>query len=318
MFMSIKSIAISGVLTLNMHALNNEGTEGNFCETRQVEVIDKEGNLYTVNAISGDMFKHIMVEHMQNLVKNNDVQVSFCKGCNVLDANRINADEEFIASFKDDATEEAILSKMIRYCAGDDLNGILITQAIGGKKRSIGRKSVTEFSWVIGLPDSVRTENYFHVKFDTQRRKSAGGSGEGANLGQSIFHRPANSGQYAVIVGADLYKIGLNDISLENVLDEEEQKKRTDLLLQSLLFTFLKPTGALRNTQNPHIVDFKGVISVSKAGIPAPTVSPLNKNFLSEIDKIAHALNEIHTGAIDLYPFESLSEYAEKMKILRN
>ena len=55
----IASISISGEMTLNMHSLNNEGGEGNQIMTRQLTIVDKEGREYTVNGISGDMFKHI-------------------------------------------------------------------------------------------------------------------------------------------------------------------------------------------------------------------------------------------------------------------
>ena len=54
--MKINSISISGLLTLNMHALNNEGSEGNYLQTRMVEIVDEKGIAHSVNAISGDMF----------------------------------------------------------------------------------------------------------------------------------------------------------------------------------------------------------------------------------------------------------------------
>jgi CRISPR-associated protein Cst2 len=51
-------------MTLELHALNNEGAEGNTMMTRMVDIIDQQGKKHTVNAISGDMFKHIVVEHL--------------------------------------------------------------------------------------------------------------------------------------------------------------------------------------------------------------------------------------------------------------
>ena len=62
--MNTKSIAISGLLTLDMHALNNEGAEGNTMMTRMVDIVDASGRKHTVNAISGDMFKHIQTGHL--------------------------------------------------------------------------------------------------------------------------------------------------------------------------------------------------------------------------------------------------------------
>ena len=74
-------------------------------------------------------------------------------------------------------------------------------------------KVVCEFGWVVGRPESTVTASYFHAKYVPEGRGK--GSGAGENLGQNIFHRPASSGQYAVVLNVDLYKIGRNDISLE-------------------------------------------------------------------------------------------------------
>jgi len=51
-----QSLSISGLLTLELHALNNEGAEGNTMMTRMVNIIDQQGRKHTVNAVSGDMF----------------------------------------------------------------------------------------------------------------------------------------------------------------------------------------------------------------------------------------------------------------------
>ena len=59
----IHSISLAGRLTLDMHSLNNEGTEGNQLLTRMVHVVDGNGRLNVVNAVSGDMLKHIQAEH---------------------------------------------------------------------------------------------------------------------------------------------------------------------------------------------------------------------------------------------------------------
>ena len=291
--MQLQSLAISGLLTLDLHSLNNEGSEGNHLQTRQVEIVDEAGQLQSVNAISGDMFKHIQAQHLFLLGR--EQSLSFCQGCANFDPNRVNVDEaifrDFSKSNRPDDTE--VLDLVIKNCAGDDAEGILITKEIGGKKRAIGRKSVLEFGWVVGHPDTTRTESYFHVKYDRQSRGSGSGDETGANIGQNIFHRPASSGQYAVVLNIDLFRLGKNDISLQYVIDEQERKKRAKLLLQSVLFTFLKPNGALRNTQNPHILNFDGVISTSRSSLPAPMVSALNSGYKEQIKGISHSLNQL-------------------------
>jgi len=92
----IYSISISARATLDMHSLNNEGGEGNQIQTRMVNIIDQEGRLQNVNAISGDMFKHIQAEHLFHILREQE-GVPLCAGCQTFNANRINADAAFIA-----------------------------------------------------------------------------------------------------------------------------------------------------------------------------------------------------------------------------
>lgn len=303
------SLSVSGILTMELHALNNEGTEGNVMMTRMVEIIDKDGARHTVNAVSGDMFKHIQAEHLHSQAK--ALKLPLCKGCELLDANRISADEGFHQRFKDETSNEKLLDEVIKMCVLDDCEGNLIT-SIGGKNRSLARKSCVEFGWVVGVPDKVTTDTFIHTKYAAEREK---GSGEAANLGQNIFHRPASSGQYAVVLCADLFRVGRNDINLNYVLEETERKKRIGALLTSILLTFTHPSGAQRNTQNPHIVDFCGVLTTSRTPVPAPCVSALNTDFITEITQICEALHGlgVERDSLSVVPFNSLSDFAQRM-----
>ena len=73
---SIRSLALSGRLTLAMHSLNNEGTEGNQQLTRMATVVGPDGQIESVNAISDDMFKHILAEHLQRIVERDNLPMS--------------------------------------------------------------------------------------------------------------------------------------------------------------------------------------------------------------------------------------------------
>jgi CRISPR-associated protein Cst2 len=154
-------------------------------------------------------------------------------------------------------------------------------------------------------------DSYFHAKYVPEGR--GGGSGQGENLGQNIFHRPASSGQYAVVLNLDLYKVGRNDITLAYDIDESARKQRVSALLRGVLSAFIKPAGAHRNTQNPHVVDFAGVITTST--LPAPALSALNKDFESELDRVDGALNGLSsgTGTIVVRKFAGLGSFAEQM-----
>ncbi|MGB9776387.1 MAG: DevR family CRISPR-associated autoregulator, partial [Anaerolineae bacterium] len=82
----VYSLSISGRLTLEMHSLNNEGGEGNQVVTRTVTLVDTDGSIHKVNAISGDMFKHIQAEHFYLLARERGLPL--CAGCRTFRSDR--------------------------------------------------------------------------------------------------------------------------------------------------------------------------------------------------------------------------------------
>ncbi|MCG5254019.1 DevR family CRISPR-associated autoregulator [Brevibacillus agri] len=306
MSVPFQSLSISGLLTLDMHALNNEGAEGNQLQTRMVHIVDGDGQPTVVNAISGDMLKHMQAEHLHGIAVEKGLPL--CAGCQKFNANRINADGDFIQTLGDKNAISDTVKKVLQHCVVDDLEGVLITQ--GG--RSTPRKSTVEFGWMVGLPDKTRTESYFHVKFDPNRGQGSGGE-SGANLGQNIFYRPASSGEYAVVMNAELSRVGFNDVEREYQIPAEARKERVKALLESVLLTFIKPLGAHRNTQFPHNVNFAGVVSVSTSTVPAPTVSPLKKDFSQELQSIQAQLNRLYPETITTFQFSSQAEFTKIM-----
>ncbi len=308
--MNLSSLSINGRLTLNMHSLNNEGGEGNQILTRQVTIVDKKGNFSTVNAVSGDMLKHIQAEHFWSIALEEELPLS--DACKEFHPNRITASEKFRKAFTKATPDVEVLDLVIKESSLSDVEGILVTN----NNKNIPRKSCAEFGWLIGLPDKTKTENHFHVKLVSDSGSKE--SGEGDNLGQNIFHRPANSGVYALVSNFDICRVGYNDISKKYTVDDTERSKRVKALLKSILYTFIKPKGAMRNTQNPHIVDFGGVITLSSKAVPAPTISPINDNFQSEIHLISENINTIEKDAITVINFNSLAEFTEKFAEIIN
>jgi CRISPR-associated protein Cst2 len=300
-----------------MHSLNNEGGEGNQIQTRMVNIIDQSGTLQNVNAISGDMFKHIQTEHLFRIARENP-DLPLCAGCRELNANRINADADFIKRTST-LSDAQVLDELLHTCVIDDIEGILITEG----KRSLPRKSVVEFGWVVGVPERVETDSYFHVKYAPSDRTKSQTSREeeaktGANLGQAIFHRPASSGIYALVCHIELARIGFNDITHRYAITLEQRTLRAKALLESLLYTFMLPRGAMRSTQAPHIVNVEGVVSISNGTVPAPTVSPLKDTYIQEIQAIQEKLEAIRRGTVLLAGFDSLGGLTDIMGGLWN
>ncbi|GIK56918.1 MAG: CRISPR-associated protein DevR [Chloroflexota bacterium] len=311
---SIYSLSLSAQVTLDMHSLNNEGGEGNQIQTRMVNIVDGHGRLQNVNAISGDMVKHILAEHLHRIAGANSLPL--CSGCRAFNANRISADETYMAAIasKNDADS---LTKMLQTCAMDDMLGNLITAGA----KSLPRKSVVEFGWVVGLPEVTRSDSYFHVKYANERGKAQRDTekseeARGANLGQAIFHRPANSGVYALVATIEAARIGQNDITREYVIGAAERQARFKALLESLLYTVVEPAGAMRGTQAPHIVDVSGVITVSRDVAPAPTLSPLKEGYQDQLAALCDTLNAIRPNALASLPFASMADYAATVSSL--
>lgn len=305
------ALAVSGLVTLDMHSLNNEGGEGNQISTRMVNIVAADGQMYNVNAISGDMLKHIHSEHLHRIAVAEGLPLS--AGALTFNANRINADAGFITSLEGKTDVQGV-DALLETCAVSDMMGILVTA--GG--RSLPRKSIVEYAWVVGLPDSVETDSYFHVKYASERSKgkldaTKTDEARQANVEQAIFYRPASSGQYAVVVNLELARIGFNDISQTYAVDDRGRSARQRAILESLLYTFVEPAGAMRAAQNPHIVDFHGVVSLSSDVVPAPTLSPLNSGFADDLQRVASALNAVRPGAIALRSFDSMGRFAEAM-----
>ena len=294
----VYALSISGRLTLEMHSLNNEGGEGNQIMTRTVAIVTPDGEVHKVNAISGDMFKHIQAEHYYLLAREGNLPL--CRGCQVFDAARILADKEFVNNLPD--KDEEAIDRLLSYCALDDTEGTLIARGA----RSIPRKSIAEFAWVVGIPDRVRTESYFHVRYARER-----GSEEATE--QPIFHRPASSGVYASVATFEIARIGFNDVSQTYAIDEAERQRRYETFLKSVMYTYIEPNGAMRGTQNPHIHAFEGVITVSYGVMPAPTISPLTDGYTDQVARIARNLDP--DGAIlEVKPFQDMAEFTALMQ----
>ena len=304
--MKLFALSICGRITLNMHSLNNEGAEGNRSFSRQVSIVDDKGGVQTVNAVSGDMLKHIQAEHLHALLTQNGSSVPLCGSCRMFSANRISGDTEFDKVTSGKPAAGQVTREMLTRCAFDDMEGILITN----NKLSVPRKSVVEFGWLVGLPESTRTASFFHAKYVAER---GSGSGDEANLGQNIFHRDASSGVYASVVNLELARIGFNHVTRHYDVDREDRAARLRALLCSLMFTFVEPGGAMRATQNPHVVDFSGALMLSKKAVPAPTISALNPAYLDQLEGITKSINELEADAVEVRPFQSMEGFSQRM-----
>jgi CRISPR-associated protein Cst2 len=251
------------------------------------------------------MFKHIYVRHLTAVLAALGQPLS--TGAAAGRPDRIGVDVDFKNAIKGRTAAE-VQNEMLERCAVTDVAGTLFTEGI-----TVPRKSCVEFGWAVGIPEKVQTQQYFHVKYEADRRKVAAQAprGEGTIAGsQTVFHRPASSGVYALICHLELSRIGVNDITREAVIPPESRASRTRAAVQALLATLLKPAGAQCNTQFPHTIECRGVLAISRSYLPAPMLSPLSSDYREGIACLAETLNRFTPGAIDARSFDGVANAA--------
>lgn len=349
---SLKSVSLACRVVLDMHALNNEGNESNRLMTRQVGVVTpvqtEEGASYrrdTVNAISGDMQKHIFASAFRDFAL--DMGLPMNPLSQALDPARIMADPDFEKYVKgehewqDKSPEPAQVIDMLLTCALTDVCGIMITAG----RQSIKRKSAVEFGWTVGLPDITQTAEFIHARHainrlqrfkvdpnvtgDERKEQQARARDEKeANTGQMIFNRPASSGVYAFVAHLDVSAIGFNDATQQYPQSVTYPQTANDVpinrdarlraALMSLAQTVLHPKGALTSTQLPHVVDVEGFVSMSTSAAAAPLISPLNDDYIARAEKTATLLNQLHgSDSVTVQRFKGNEGLLEQMvKIL--
>src|SRR5271155_655938 len=97
-FGMIQSLSLCAEITIDLHNLNSEGREGNEQQTRMVHILDAEGKHHSVNAVSGDMFKHIFVRHLTPILANGGQPLS--SGAAIGSSDRITTDLSFKSAIK--------------------------------------------------------------------------------------------------------------------------------------------------------------------------------------------------------------------------
>ncbi|WP_204103989.1 MULTISPECIES: DevR family CRISPR-associated autoregulator [Spirulina sp. CCY15215] len=294
--MQIYSISLSGVLSLQLHALNNEGSEGNQTLTRRYYIVrDGDSEPELVNGISGDMLKHIQAGHLHRIALADALSLS--EGASRFDPDRVGYDIDRANSpFFDGGEKElgAKIAKILQRCAVSDLEGFMITEKKG---QTLKRDSTVEFGTIVGIPDRVKTQSYFHAKYGAENPVP--------------YNVQVSSGAYATVAHLEAFRIGYNPHQFNYSIDATERKKRLDALLKSVLYAYLQSNGAKRNTCLPHPNGFFGILSATTGRCPAPMVSPLDRDFRDRIYNLSETLNRIHNSEIvHLFPFENVAEFA--------
>lgn len=294
---SVFELAILGRITWQLHSLNNEGTVGNVTEPRSLKIIDPETKkIVTSDGISGEMLKHIHAEMMWRLEKDKN---KLCDACKKLHPSRF----DFLVQSKKVKMEniEKIVEEAVKRCEICDLHGFLIQEPAGN------RPSLIEFGWAVALPGHYERAIHTHARHAPGERER-----EAEVREQMVYHRPTRTGVYAIVSIFQPWKIGLNNVNREYIEWEKRsdhvRKHRYKLALKAYRAMFFQTEGAMSTTRLPHLLDFEGVVVYSTTNIPVPKISPLKKDYRTEIKNVAQ---QIDGDNIEVKEFGSPSMFAK-------
>lgn len=159
----IASISVCGEMTLNLHSLNNEGGEGNQIMTRQLTILDKEGEKHTVTGISGDMFKHIHAGHMVNYCLENGLPL--CEGCKIFEPNRISIDSKFIRILKGIDPEDFEENDYKKYQELSEIRASIFDENSKEYKEIVKQQLEIEKKYIVlRITDEKDKEKYLNYK----------------------------------------------------------------------------------------------------------------------------------------------------------
>ncbi|HTD56289.1 MAG TPA: hypothetical protein VK670_12955, partial [Silvibacterium sp.] len=83
--------------------------------------MDAAGERHSVNAISGDMFKHMFVGHLTPLLERLGEPLS--AGARRMSSDRLNADSSFLEAVKSEPAATAVQQQIVTRCAVSDIAG---------------------------------------------------------------------------------------------------------------------------------------------------------------------------------------------------
>lgn len=309
------SIAVNARLNISLHALNNEGTHGSAKEIRRVQLFYRDLPV-SVNAISGEMLKYIYFNHLIDIGMANKLPLSKV----ALKRNPMRAGEP-ARNLKATSPEEK-LTETIKTCITDDMLGYM-----HAKSRFV-RKSLVEFGWMPAIPRLGVIDRKEHSRFTGDNKSKSdeqnlnkepvqeeiiNGETEGKetsndantptsdsdNTGQMRYSMEVATGTYALTAYFDTGQVGFNAEKNQYVISDDERKQRIAAGLEALYRTAICMKGASRTACLGHFHGIEGAVSIGYGLYPAPSVSPLDENFISQIEAIAEQLNSRFLKAED-------------------
>jgi len=281
----IYEMSINAKVTWHAHSMSNSGSGGSnrTLPRRQLLADGTE-----TDAISGNIAKHIHAALLADYL--NDEGQQLCPACARRDSRRAAA-----------ITENRSMHKILE-CGLCDVHGFLIPakNATNGTDERVRRSkhSVVEFSFALAIPGWSSESPQLYTR-----------TGSDAGNGQMLMKATARSGQYAICIRYLAAGIGV-DTDTWQIMTEDQNVRliRHQAVLGALSDQMLSPSGAMTAKMMPHLAGLSGVIVVQTRAGRAPMYSPLESDYVTQLEEIA-ARND----RLQLFQFDTVAQFHEKM-----
>lgn len=335
----LKANEISFIYTIEMnsHSLNNEGIIGNTLEPRKIYLADGK----IVDGIRGGILKRSHSSYMW-MQEENKLD-NLCNGCRIQDPRRIASEKKvskeysdiiascvlcdchgFLIAQKNSLTkEQEIIKKYLKILESleeedlkneerkklekdlineqkklekynIDVNNLPKITEINNSKRT----GIIKFSNAIGIESISQYVSEVRTNHNSKDNNST-----------AVVYKNDRSGIYVGTSHFEAYRIGYNEVDFKYEIDDQERKRRFDMVLDAYRRFFTLIYGANLSRQMPHVANVSGLICLTKKPGNLGLTSPLTSNY-KEINKL--------TTDGTVIEFNNLIELNKKIKYLKS
>lgn len=282
-------ISVAARFLANIEALNAVESIGNVTKHRRAPVVvfDEKIGGYAIRyvpVISGESLGHAYQANIADFAKTlyKGEEVPLCKWCTrgeflkemsteymIDEAKRISEEAKSVSRKELEEKKHEFEKVVIKRCLIEDIGGFLSAEEFPVK-----RTSAFQVSYVIPALDTLHAtviDTQFHTrhapvvaaKLETTESKEK--QGEQEVRAQMIYYVEVASAIYGLYMNIDLEAIGRTRlVRVEDVMNQEERKKRILAALGGLALTVLGQFGAKRSRFYP-ISELKSILlSISK------------------------------------------------------
>jgi len=320
-------IKLTTRLIVNAHNLNNEASVGTFTDIRRIKLVNSNGEVKEVVAVSGNMLKHYHFLYTKRILESLGYD-KFCDHCKREEAFRLDEKDTRVIPGKGELEDYVESEKrIISQCAIEDIHGYLSPTRL-----PIKRDSRVRFSWLVPVEDqeeALTTALHNRVIKVIPVKQTAEESEKKAEAeekeieekleervkGMAIFYKQYASGIYSFSASIDAKRIGMSDYTLKPIeeLGHDEISLRKLASIKSLVPLITGEAGASMSRALPIVQPLEILIMASEyPGLPN-LVSAYYSEYKDANLKLINAARNLTDKTIHLLvaPKEAFPEFKD-------